>query len=123
MSNNLKELIQKVKEKSHEDGATKKQKLAVEMEWMIEQREKRSLCSKCGASYPLTIDHILPKIMLLQLGLDEERHIDSDNLEVLCRACNQLKGDRLDFSNKKTIPLLKKYIALVERRYENNSHS
>lgn len=52
----------------------------------MERDENR--CAFCLTEDDLTIDHILP------LGRGGTN--DLDNLQVLCRACNTWKGDRLD---------------------------
>lgn len=44
-------------------------------------------CAKCGATTQLTLDHIAP----VSLG----GRTELDNCQILCRACNQLKGDRI----------------------------
>lgn len=44
-------------------------------------------CVHCWTVHNLTIDHIVP--------LSKGGTNDPDNLQVLCRRCNLLKGDRL----------------------------
>lgn len=83
-------------------------------------KERSNQCSYCkidGSKEKLTLDHIIPKKMLLDMGLDEF-YDDESNLEILCSKCNSRKGSQLDFSNSKTIVLLQKYIDLYKERHE-----
>lgn len=68
-------------------------------------------CRKCGRETLLTIDHIIPKI-LLRSFMDIEVEIFLENYQVLCRPCNQLKSGQLDFSIPETKQLL---LRLLER--------
>lgn len=82
-------------------------------------KERGNYCSNCNANgeeNKLTLDHIIPKRVLLDMGLDEY-YEDEDNLEILCAKCNGQKGSQLDFSNPRTIPLLEKYIGLYKNRH------
>jgi len=74
-----------------------------------------AICKLPGTEKKLTLDHIIPKRMLLDMGL-EEFFDDEDNLDVLCYECNSRKGSQLDFSNSKTVPLLEKYIDIYKAR-------
>ena len=65
---------------------------------------------RCGESTHLTIDHIIPKIVLTSLGFVDAYKTDDDNLQILCKQHNSDKGNLLDYTNPKTLPLLKKYI-------------
>ena len=79
-------------------------------------KERGDQCNYCQADSSkekLTLDHIIPKKMLLDMGLDEFYN-DESNLEVLCSKCNGRKGSQLDFGNPKTIVLLQKYINLYK---------
>lgn len=49
-------------------------------------------CVRCGANRPLTIDHIIP---VSKGGTD-----DVDNLQTMCRPCNQEKADRIMASER-----------------------
>ena len=71
-------------------------------------------CERCGRVLPLTIDHIVPARIILELGFDVTRIFDEENIQLYCRACNHFKAGRLDITNPKTLPILKKYIALAE---------
>jgi hypothetical protein len=82
-------------------------------------KERGDHCSTCnadGSKDKLTLDHIIPKQMLLDMGLDEY-YEDESNLEILCRDCNTRKAAQLDFSNPKTIIQLEKYIGLYKQRH------
>jgi len=69
------------------------------------------VCLKCKRTDHLTVDHIIPASLLLELGMDKiEMCNDEENFQILCRWCNRQKANRLDHLNPKTIPLLKKYI-------------
>jgi len=81
-------------------------------------KERGDQCGNCNATSKedkMTLDHIVPKKMLLDMGLDEF-YDDESNLEVLCSKCNSRKGSQLDFSNPKTIIQLEKYIQLYKER-------
>lgn len=81
-------------------------------------KDRSNYCQYCkisGDEDKLTLDHIIPKKMLLDMGLDEF-YDDESNLELLCSRCNSNKGSQLDFSNPKTIVLLEKYIKLYKDR-------
>lgn len=82
-------------------------------------KERGNHCSTCntdGDKVKLTLDHIVPKQILLDMGLDEF-YEDESNLEVLCISCNTRKAAQLDFSNPKTIIQLEKYIGLYKQRH------
>lgn len=116
------ELIEPIMAKAKElDLTTKVRK--VKGRWHRETlqkliKERGDQCSYCqvdGNKEKLTLDHIIPKKMLLDMGLDDF-YDDEDNLEILCSKCNSYKGSQLDFSNAKTIVLLQKYINLYKDR-------
>ena len=68
-------------------------------------------CRRCSETRFLSIEHIVPEWILKQLFASlEELYNDFDNLEILCRFCNQIKNGQLDFSNPKTKIILLKYI-------------
>lgn len=81
-------------------------------------KNRGDYCESCQVNVhksKLTLDHIIPKKMLLDMGLDEF-YDDESNLQILCNKCNGIKGSQLDFSNPKTIVLLEKYIKLYKDR-------
>lgn len=76
------------------------------------------ICGKCKIQYPtLTVDHIIPSFFLQQIGLIECVYEDEENFELLCKGCNGMKASKMEILHPKAIPLLKKYIALVESKY------
>ena len=84
---------------------------------LIKERGNMCICCKgLGDRQTLTVDHIIPKKMLLDMGL-EEFFDDETNLDVLCKDCNVRKGSQLDFSNAKTIVQLEKYVDIYKERH------
>ncbi len=77
-------------------------------------------CDKCQGSFPvLNVDHIVGVGLLSMIGVQTEGGLeDSENLELICRRCNVIKGNKLDFNNPKTFPLLRKYVDLSESLYK-----
>lgn len=79
-------------------------------------------CRICGTRERLTVEHIVPINLLLQLyqDVDTKRlrynlvYNYDENFEILCKYHNVLKGGKLDMRNPKTLPLLKKAIEDVE---------
>lgn len=68
-------------------------------------------CRRCGKTENLTVDHIVPKVILSDMGVSEkEKYADYDNMEILCKVCNTFKGRRLDFSDPRTKEQLLKYL-------------
>lgn len=80
-------------------------------QWLLSVRDA---CAKCPRIHYLTIDHIIPKIILKDFGVDSSLKFFPENYQVLCKPCNMLKSSHLDFSNSKTIPLLRRLIKRVE---------
>lgn len=76
------------------------------------KKELPQICEKCGRVENLTLDHIVPLLILNQLGIDTEREIVEGNYRILCRICNQFKSGKLDFSTLKTKEIL---IKIIER--------
>lgn len=64
---------------------------ALRAEWRERQAKKRKRCPACGARFAksgpfvATVDHVVP---LSKGGADDE-----SNWQLLCRACNQAKGN------------------------------
>jgi 5-methylcytosine-specific restriction endonuclease McrA len=76
-------------------------------------------CEKCGRKTDyLTVDHIVPLSFIDALGLKELSYNHDWNFQLLCRACNKLKGTVFDFTNPRTLPNLKRYVAEVENFYK-----
>jgi len=82
-----------------------------------EQSNRCSYCQADGNETKLTLDHIVPKAMLLDMGL-EKFYEDESNLEVLCSKCNSRKGSRLNFNNPKTMIQLQKYMDACKKNHE-----
>jgi 5-methylcytosine-specific restriction endonuclease McrA len=111
---------QRAKEMSLKTGTVKpKGRKAKQMQKLLEARGRR--CQICGTEDRLlTIDHIIPKQLLLDMGL-EDFFWDEDNFELMCKECNVKKSNRLDFDNSKTVALLEKYLKLFKaRQYESS---
>jgi len=60
--------------------------------------------------YRPTIDHIIPRSILRSFGMDVSEDLWLDNLEVVCRPCNQFKAGDIDLKNPKTKGLLQELI-------------
>lgn len=76
------------------------------------------VCLKCKNLFTtLTVDHIIPVYLLDSLGIVEGIEEDEENFEMLCKGCNRMKGARVDVFHPRTLPLLKKYVAMVEEKY------
>lgn len=76
-----------------------------------ENKGKEQQCERCKKTREVTVDHIIPKHLLEQLGLFDEVVNWTENYELLCLACNRFKGGQIDLANPKTIPLLKQIIS------------
>lgn len=96
---------------------TKNQLMKREREYVEEAVKRNVGCARCNTQpsefNPLTIDHIIPDFFLSQFGFDANRLWDEENIQVLCRRCNQFKSCKLDLANPKTKSLLLKYLALI----------
>lgn len=132
MENNLKQLLEEfldpevvepIVERAKELELTTKVK-KLKGRWHRETlrkliKDRGDYCESCGVvgdkHTKLTLDHIIPRKILLDLGLDEY-YKDETNLQILCARCNGKKASQLDFSNPKTIVLLEKYIAMYKQR-------
>jgi 5-methylcytosine-specific restriction endonuclease McrA len=82
--------------------------------WQQKCKEPGAVC-RCGSRFHLTVEHIIPVFFLEVLGLKEYALNDEENFEIACRYCNAQKAHGFDHHNPKTIPLLKKYLALYEQ--------
>lgn len=72
--------------------------------------EEKSPCLRCGRTDKQTLDHLVPRSILEQFGIEWDKELLEDNYQILCRACNNLKSNHLDFSNPKTKEILLKLI-------------
>ena len=75
--------------------------------------EQGGQCQKCNREVGyLTVDHIVPQSFVLCLDNGKSLAInDEDNFQKLCQPCNKMKGASWDFTDTRTINLLKKYLA------------
>ena len=88
-------------------------------EWQQKANGLGGSCEKCGRKTDyLTVDHIVPVSFIEMLGLRNEAYEHDWNFQLLCRACNRLKGYYFDFTNPKTFPLLQKYVELTQEYYK-----
>jgi len=108
----IKQEIQTFVQGKNLEVLSKKQKFAFEQRIFNLLVEQEGKCTKCHRTTGLTLDHIVPSVMLSWFGVDTEREIIEENYQILCRPCNQFKSGRLDFSVAKTKEILLK---LLER--------
>jgi len=66
-------------------------------------------CAKCESTLNITVDHIIPQNFLTMLGFPDA-YKELDNLQYLCEKHNIEKGNILDYTNPRTLPLLKMYV-------------
>ena len=71
-----------------------------------------SKCEECGETERLTIDHIIPCCILRDMGFGF--YEDDENIRLMCETCNDKKSERLDFTEPRNIPLLRRYLDLIE---------
>ncbi len=90
------------------ETSTNKRQIELHKKFFIENCPKG--CDKCGRKSLLTLDHIVPFSVLTDMGFNPKLFYDEENLRILCRPCNVLKGNHLDFSTSKTKQLLIKYL-------------
>jgi 5-methylcytosine-specific restriction endonuclease McrA len=112
MSIELQQLIKEVKQKKQLDNLSKKQLTALEEQTFYDLNKECAKCGRCSRVDDLTLDHIIPKFILEQFGIDTQRVYIEGNYQILCRVCNVFKANRLDFANPQTKPLL---IKLIEK--------
>jgi 5-methylcytosine-specific restriction endonuclease McrA len=79
------------------------------------QKDAKNHQCSCGRQAE-TVDHIIP-VQMLRLFLQEDAIWDDEsNWQYMCRTCNQIKANQLDYRNPKTVPLLGKYLRDLERK-------
>lgn len=91
----------------------KNARMALDMSYRKYLIGKVGKCEKCPATVNLTLDHIVPLALLQSFGYDPDHYFDAANLRVLCKPCNMFKSARLDFTDYRTKPLLRKYLAFI----------
>lgn len=81
--------------------------------------QKGGECGMCHQhAATLTVDHIIPMWFLTGVGfLNDIIWNDEENFQLVCRPCNILKGGRFYLRNPKTLPLMRKYMAMLEKEY------
>lgn len=79
--------------------------------------EKTGECEMCHKTTELTVDHIFPASLLVMWGLKEQTWEDRENLALICKTCQTLKKANFNFHDKRTIPLIEKYIRLLKENY------
>lgn len=91
-----------------------KEKIALATERLKERDGVKCSNPKCTSNNELTVDHIIPISLLEFFGIKKEQSYNwkkhRDNLQLLCRACNSLKSNRVDWSDKRSLPLLQSYV-------------
>lgn len=86
--------------------------------YQLQNRENKiGECEMCKQTAELTVDHIFPASLLVMWGLKELTWEDKDNLQLICKKCQTLKRANFDFHNKRTIPLIEKYINILKENY------
>lgn len=103
-----------LKEQFKEEVRTKKQIQRLHFMLVQEAEEQKEPCARCTRVLKLTVDHIVPQSLLQQIGIDSKRIYDEANVQFMCHPCNLFKANRLDMADNRTLPLLKKYIAIAE---------
>lgn len=97
-----KDEIKEFIEKSNDETFTRKQVNALEIAHRQKLISEAGHCYRCNRTDMLTTDHVIPKTLLVNFGVDVERTFMPENLILLCRPCNSLKADMLDFSIPQT---------------------
>lgn len=70
-------------------------------------------CAKCGSTKAITVDHIIQQVLLEPFGFVNWGH-KQNNLQLLCQPCNVRKGCDLDYTNPRTLLLLREMFERVE---------
>lgn len=97
-------------ELENKTSRTHRETILLKQNWTNGAIERLGKCEKCGRINGLTLDHIIPRELLLQMGIDEDRAYMPENYQLYCKICNTFKGRQLDFANPKTKILLLKYL-------------
>ena len=92
------------------DKLTKLGAINKRQEILVSLIAKVGKCDKCWRTDNLTLDHIVPVDILRQMGFDTERFTGEEDFRLLCKSCNNFKGNQLDFSTPATKKLLLKYL-------------
>lgn len=108
------DLIAEAKQQEKAYTYRKGEVLAIKTQYLKEAIEAGKKCERCERTQNLTLDHIVPMDFLVNIGYDRMTMWDEENMAILCKICNTFKGNRFDFSDKRTKPLLLKYIQNIE---------
>lgn len=100
------ELKAEVKEIEKNEKKTRAIRVAKEQAIFKDLIAKDRKCAKCSRTENLTLDHIVPRDILLTFGIDPDREIIEGNYQILCKTCNIYKSRRLDFSIPQTKEIL-----------------
>lgn len=84
--------------------------------WRRKAKRANMCCPVCTHRKPMTVDHIVPLMILKSFAVSDIdmyflKYEFELNFQMLCFECNLSKGERLDFSNPKTIKILDSLIA------------
>ena len=90
-----------------------KTRIKMEHDLLDEWKVSIGKCEDCGRTEMLTLDHIIPLIILRDFGFNPKKFFDKENLRLICRPCNGIKSGRLDFSDPRTKKLLLKYLEMI----------
>lgn len=85
----------------------------------LQRRGGQCQHSKCATTLNLTVDHIIPRQLLKCLGMEHFAETDEENFQVMCKKHNTEKANQLDYTNPRTLPLLKKYINMWIEKHSN----
>lgn len=97
------QLIEEIRNKEKYEKDTRKKLVLTEQAIFKDLIDIDAKCSRCGRREYLTLDHIVPKVILQTFGVDTDRKSVEGNYQLLCKTCNSFKSGRLDFS----IPITK----------------
>ena len=87
-------------------GKTLKEKIITSsMENLNRMGEKKCQCGEDRIE-KLTVDHIVPVQILKDFGLSMSEMYQLKFLKVMCRQCNALKANHLDFKDQRTKEIL-----------------
>lgn len=107
------ELRKWIKQRNQGEEISRKQLIQLEQSMFHDLLKDDGICEKCGRTDRLTLDHIVPKSILLCFGIDVMREMIEGNYQLLCKSCNIYKSGRLDFSIPATKEILLKLLERV----------
>lgn len=102
------ELRKEFNDQQRLDKLTRKERIVLDQAWL--EANKQFGCAKCSKLENLTLDHIVPRELMEQFGVDVEREHDPGNIQVLCQPCNKFKANRLDFTVARTKTILQRLL-------------